>query len=58
MRNRNKLRIPVDDMEVSDLIDTIMKRQKEESQKQQVNEYMNMDFQEYMVKTKDLRRIK
>ena len=58
MRNRNKLRIPVDDMEVSDLIDTIMKRQKDESQKQQVNEYMNMDFQEYMVKTKDLRRIK
>ena len=45
-------------MEVSDLIDTIMKRQKDESQKQQVNEYMNMDFQEYMVKTKDLRRIK
>ena len=57
MRNRNKLRIPVDDMEVSDLIDTIMKRQKDESLKQ-VNEYMNMDFQEYMVKTKDLRRIK
>ena len=44
-------------MEVSDLIDTIMKRQKDESLKQ-VNEYMNMDFQEYMVKTKDLRRIK
>ena len=57
MINRNKLRIPVDDMEVSDLIDTIMKRQKDESLKQ-VNEYMNMDFQEYMVKTKDLRRIK